>query len=134
MNNDKKRKFVCSLISIDGFDKGGNYTISPSAPLIKSVFDSVDEAQSYGECRLGTKMVWRGFWGEEHNNEDLIEIIVGYHLYEDGQPQESFFFKMCNPNVISKLWELHKQGGQRKMKKDYHHLRDATIVEFNSED
>lgn len=116
---EKEEKCVCSLIRINGFDKKGNYNISQGVPLLTESFNSIDEARKYGEKYLGKKMVWKGFWGEEFNNEDEIQIIVGYKLCDKKSDDDGFLFKMCNHKIISELFELYKQGGQLKMLNDY---------------
>lgn len=113
-----KEKCVCTLIRIDGFDKKGNYHISQGVPLLTKTFDSIKDAKRYGEEHLGEKMVWSEFWGDEYNNADLEQIIVGYKL-SGKVKDDGFLLKMCNPKIISKLLELYKQGGQRKMLNDY---------------
>jgi len=111
-------KCVCSLIRINGFDEKGNCHISQGIPLLTKTFDSINEAAKYGEEHLGEKMVWSEFWGDEYDNADLTEIIVGYKL-SDKKNDNGFLLKMCNPQIISKLLELYEQGGQRKMLNDY---------------
>ena len=111
-------KCVCSLIRINGFDKKGNYDISQGVPLLTKTFDSINEAKKYGEEHLGEKMVWSEFWGDEYDNADLVQIIVGYKL-SDKKDDDGFLLKMCNPQIIFKLLELYKQGGQIKMLNEY---------------
>lgn len=116
MNTKNKHDIVCSLIRIDDFDKNGNYTISQDVPLLEEHFDDIDSAKAYGENHLGTKMTFPRFWGVEYDNADLVEIIVGYKLYDSNSENHGdFLFKLCNSDTISELYKLYKKGGQNKM-------------------
>lgn len=121
MSTKNKYDIVCSLIRINGFDENGNYTISQDVPLLEEHFDDIDSATDYGEKYLGTKMTFPRFWGAEYDNADLVQIIVGYKLYDSKCDEEhgGFLFKMCNSDTISELYKLYKKGGQSKMLKDY---------------
>lgn len=121
MSMKNKYDIVCSLIRINDFDENGNYTISQDVPLLEKHFDDIDSAKSYGEKYLGKKMTFPRFWGAEYDYADLVEIIVGYKLYDSkcDKKHGGFLFKMCNSNTISELYKLYEKEGQNKMLKDY---------------
>ena len=121
MSTKNKYDIVCSLIRINDFDENGNHTISQDVPLLEEHFDDIDSATDYGEEHLGAKMTFPRFWGDEGNNEDLIQIIVGYKLYDSKCDKEhgGFLFKICNSDTITELHKLYTEGGQTKMLKDY---------------